>query len=68
LNKILPSNGLGPGPDEVVQNSLKLMTSLTKNLKPKIKNFFSLHTRRPTESFKGLNSFLTRSADELSCR
>jgi len=34
------------------------MTSLTKDLKPKTKIFFSLQTRRLTESFEGLNSSL----------
>jgi len=38
---------------------------LTKNLKPKTKNFFSLLTWRLAESFKGLNIYLTHLALEL---
>jgi len=43
------------------------MTFLTKNLKPKPKNFFSLQTPRLAESFKGLNSYLVQLTAEL-CR
>jgi len=41
------------------------MTSLTKKLKPKTNYVFSLQTRRLAESFKGLNSSLAQSAEEL---
>jgi len=41
------------------------MTSLTKNPQSTTKNFFSLQTRRLAESFKGLNSALVQSAEEL---
>ena len=36
------------------------MTSLTKNTKPKTKNFFSLQTWRLAESFESLNSSLAQ--------
>jgi len=43
-----------------------LMTSLTKNPKPKTKKkFFLLQTRRLAESFKVLNSSAAQSAEEL---
>jgi len=38
-----------------------------KKQKPKTKEFFSLHTRRLVKSFKGLNSSLAQSAEELCC-
>jgi len=41
------------------------MTSPTKNLQPKIKNFFTLQTRRLAESFESLISSLVQSAEEL---
>jgi len=42
-----------------------LITSPTKNLKPKTKNYFLLQTRRLAKSFKGLNSSLAQSTSEL---
>jgi len=41
------------------------MTSLTKNPKPKIKNLFSLQTRRLAESYEGLNSSLAQPLAEI---
>jgi len=52
------------------QKTTSLMTSLTKNTKPKVtKSFFSLQTRKLTKSFEGLNSFLAQLTGELwSCK
>ena len=53
ISKILPSGGLGPGPGEVGQNSLKVLHLWRhwQNLKPKTKNFFPLQSRRLAESW-----------------
>jgi len=44
------------------------MTSLTKKLKPKYKNFFSLQTQRFAKSFMGLDNCLAHLAPELCPR
>jgi len=47
------------------QEPTLLMTSLTYNLKPKNKNFFSFQTWRLTESFQGLISSQAQSPGDL---
>jgi len=41
--------------------------SLTKNLKPKTKKFFSFQTQRLADSFEGLNRSLAQLVEELCC-
>jgi len=43
------------------------MMSLTKNLKPKTINFFSLPTTRLAESFEHLNSSLVTGLQSYAC-
>jgi len=52
------------------QKRISLMTSLTKNLKPKTpKKIFHCQTRSFAKSFEGLNSSLVQSTGELwSCK
>jgi len=68
LREVLPSSGLGLGPDEVGQKGQNYSTydvthknSRTQNQK----SFFSMWIRRIAKSFEGLNSFLAQSAEEL---
>jgi len=68
LSEILPSNSLGPGPDEVGLKGLKLLhlrhhSQQIQDSKPK--NIFSLLTQRLAESFEGLNRYLAQSPSEL---
>jgi len=45
------------------------IVSSTKNTKPKTKKFFSVQTRRHTESFGGMDSFPAQSPGKLwSCK
>jgi len=65
LNEILPSSGLGLGPDEV---GLKQLHLRRHSKKPKT-IFFSLQMQRLVESFEGLNSSLTQlSAEIFPCK
>jgi len=67
LDKILTSNGLGPGPGEVGQGSLKVLHiwRYSKIRIPQPKNFFRVHTRRLAAPFTPLKSSLPLSAPEL---
>jgi len=68
LSEILPSSGLGLGPDKVGQKDLKqlhLRCHSQKNETQNQKNFFSLQTQRLAKYFKGLNSSLAEAAEEL---
>jgi len=59
---------LGPGPDEVGQKGLKLhhlLTSLTKNPKPKTKKKFFHCRLEDLPSLEGLNSSPAQLAEEL---
>ena len=61
LSEILPSSGLGLGPDEVGQKGLKLLHLWNHSQKIQNHNiFFSLQTWRIAESW-GFNSFPAQS-------
>ena len=60
---MLPSRGLGLGPDEVGQKGLKLLHLWRHSQTTQNQNIFvSLQTRRLAQSFEGLNSSLGQSA------
>ena len=68
LSEILPSSGLGLGPDEVGQKGLKrlhLWCHSQKTWNPKPKKFVSLQMETLAKSFEGLNSSLLQSSAEL---
>jgi len=65
--EILPFSGWAPGqgPGNMNQNGLTYDITHKKHKTQNQKNFFSLQTRRCVESFKGLNSSLAQSAEQL---
>ena len=66
FSEILPSNGLGPGPDDVGQKGLILLHLRRHSQKiTSPPNFFSLETTRLAELFEGLNGFLVQTPGEL---
>jgi len=65
FSEILPSCGWGPGRGNLGQTG----DVTHKKTKPKTLTFFSLHARRLTKSFEGLNSCLAQLPGKLwSCK
>jgi len=57
--------GWGPGPAKGDQNFQNIVTSPPENPTENEKRFFSMSSRRPAESIKGLNSSLVLAAGDL---
>jgi len=64
LSEILPSSGVGSGPDEVGQNVLYLWRHPQKIRKSNSK-FFFIPDWKTCQGFEGLNSSLAQLAEEL---